>query len=124
MMATGQGVQMRCSRDPNTLDLFDDAMLTKPSNDPARVADATVRENDQFLTDRDVAERYRVTRQSVWRWAKSGRLPKPIYLAPHTPRWRLSDLQRAEATWKTAPRTGRFIRSNPRSTASTRSQRL
>ena len=54
---------------------------------------AIERENERFLTDVAVAERYRVSRQTVWRWAKQmAEFPAPVNLSPGTSRWRLSDL--------------------------------
>ena len=48
---------------------------------------------DQFLTDRDVAKRYGVARQTVWRWVKSDPdFPPPVQIAKGTTRWRLSEL--------------------------------
>jgi predicted DNA-binding transcriptional regulator AlpA len=64
-----------------------------------------------YLSDRQVAQRYGISRVSVWRWVSSGRLPRPSRLGPHTTRWRLDDLEHfetqraAEATAATpAPR--------------------
>jgi prophage regulatory protein len=51
-----------------------------------------------YLSDKDLSERYAVTRITVWRWAREGTLPKPIKLSVNTTRWRLSDLESFEAT--------------------------
>jgi prophage regulatory protein len=48
-------------------------------------------ESEQFLTDRAVSARYAIARETVWRWAKDGRLPGPVKIQGTT-RWRLSDL--------------------------------
>lgn len=45
-----------------------------------------------FLTDEEVARRFRVTRQTIWRWAGEGRLPSPLRLSPGTSRWRLAEI--------------------------------
>lgn len=48
---------------------------------------------ERFLSDRMVAERYGVQKQTIWRWAKTSPLfPKPIKFEGGTTRWRLSDL--------------------------------
>lgn len=47
---------------------------------------------EKFLTQQDVAERYKVTRISIWRWCKEGRLPQPVIVGG-VKRWRLSDLE-------------------------------
>lgn len=51
-----------------------------------------------FLTDIDIAKRYGVTRQTVWRWTSSNpEFPKPVKFSKGCTRWRLSDLERWEA---------------------------
>lgn len=45
-----------------------------------------------FLTDLDVAHRFRVTRQTIWRWAGSGHFPAPLKLSAGTSRWRLDEI--------------------------------
>ena len=49
-----------------------------------------------YLSDRDLAARYRITRASIWRWIDTRALPKPIQFSPGCTRWRLSDLERWE----------------------------
>ena len=51
-----------------------------------------------YLTDRDLASRFGVTRQTVWRWARADDFPKPLSLSAGTSRWRLEDIER----WETA----------------------
>ncbi|HSH84969.1 MAG TPA: helix-turn-helix domain-containing protein [Guyparkeria sp.] len=46
-----------------------------------------------YLSDKQVAERYAVSRPTVWRWTAEGKLPKPIRLSPGCTRWRLDMLQ-------------------------------
>ena len=41
----------------------------------------------QQLTDREIAEALGISRMTVWRWTKAGRLPKPRKLGGHTTRW-------------------------------------
>jgi prophage regulatory protein len=51
-----------------------------------------------YLSDSQVAKRYGVSRQTVWRWANSDNtLPKPIKLSPGCTRWNLRDLENWEA---------------------------
>ncbi|BCB07215.1 hypothetical protein HHSLTHF2_11050 [Vreelandella venusta] len=50
-----------------------------------------------YLTDRQAATRYSVSRNTVWRWAKDGSFPKPVQLSPQCTRWRLEDLKAWEA---------------------------
>ncbi len=49
-----------------------------------------------FLTDKDIAERYQVSRCSPWRWAKNGTFPKPIRLSPGVSRWELRQVEEHE----------------------------
>lgn len=55
-----------------------------------------------YLQDRQVAERFSVTRTAIWRWLKSDpTFPRPIALSPGTTRWRLADLE----AWEQAKAT-------------------
>ncbi|WP_093152398.1 helix-turn-helix transcriptional regulator [Aliiruegeria lutimaris] len=49
---------------------------------------------DQFLTDREVAERLGVSKATVWRHAAAGILPRPVKLG-HSSRWPESDIAEA-----------------------------
>jgi prophage regulatory protein len=50
--------------------------------------------NGPFLSDTAVAQRYAVSRPTIWRWTKSlTNFPQPAKLSPGTTRWRLIDLQ-------------------------------
>lgn len=48
----------------------------------------------QFVSVHEVAAMFGVSRATIWRWASSGNLPKPIKLGPNTTRWRTADLER------------------------------
>ena len=54
---------------------------TKPHNTPA------------WLSDRDLAQRYAVSRITVWRWARGGVIPKPKKLGPNTSRWSAAEIE-------------------------------
>ena len=55
--------------------------------------------NPIFLQDIQVADRYSISRVSVWRWLKTDpTFPKPFKLSPGCARWRLADLEAWEAT--------------------------
>ncbi len=51
-----------------------------------------------FLSDRAVARRYAVSRNTVWRWVREGHdgFPPPVHLSPKCTRWSLSDLEKWE----------------------------
>lgn len=54
-----------------------------------------------YLSDKQVASRYNVTRPTVWRWVKADpTFPKPISLSPGCTRWRLDEIE----SWETARR--------------------
>lgn len=61
---------------------------------PAALAVAT---GQVFFTDNQLAERFQVSRNSIWRLVKTGQLPAPVKLFKSTTRWRLSDIEAFEA---------------------------
>jgi len=50
-----------------------------------------------YLKDKQVAERFGVTRPTVWRWMHNGDFPEPVRLTKGCTRWRLSDVEAWEA---------------------------
>ncbi|MBM0105197.1 AlpA family phage regulatory protein [Steroidobacter sp. S1-65] len=52
----------------------------------------------QYLSDAQLAERYHVSRSTIWRWTNRDLLPKPVQLSPGTTRWRKDEIERHEAT--------------------------
>jgi predicted DNA-binding transcriptional regulator AlpA len=58
---------------------------------------------DTALVDvKTVADLLSIHRNSVWRMARSGRLPAPVVVAEQTTRWRVGDLRKALAALKHA----------------------
>lgn len=53
--------------------------------------------NEIYLSDKRIAERYEVSRATIWRWVQAGRLPKPVKLSPGCTRWKSSDVEAWEA---------------------------
>jgi len=52
-----------------------------------------------YLSDKQVADRYSVSRATIWRWVKADKhFPSPVELSSGCTRWRLADLQTWEAT--------------------------
>lgn len=45
-----------------------------------------------FLKDADVAKRFAVSRQTIWKWVKRGWFPEPVQISTGTTRWRFSDV--------------------------------
>lgn len=51
-----------------------------------------------YVSDQNLAGRYTVSRQTVWRWLKTDpTFPKPISLSPGCTRWRLDEIEAWEA---------------------------
>ena len=53
-----------------------------------------------WCTDLELAERYRVSRITIWRWARDGHLPKPVRLSPGATRWALDEIEEHDARLK------------------------
>ncbi|AGA33766.1 hypothetical protein TVNIR_2106 [Thioalkalivibrio nitratireducens DSM 14787] len=54
------------------------AVPTTPSTAPTRL---------RLLRDVDVAARYGIARQSVWRWVRDGIIPPPVRISEKMTRW-------------------------------------
>jgi predicted DNA-binding transcriptional regulator AlpA len=52
----------------------------------------------EWLSDREVALRYSVSRITVWRWARAGTIPKPHRIAAGTTRWSASEIEAHDAS--------------------------
>ena len=53
-----------------------------------------------YLTVSQVAQRYHVSTDSIWRWKRNGDFPSPVRVGPNCSRWRLSDLVEHESQLK------------------------
>jgi len=61
------------------------------------------KKSDTALVDvKVVAELLDVHPNSVWRLARSGKLPTPVKVSEQTTRWRVGDLRKAVASLKSA----------------------
>lgn len=47
----------------------------------------------QYTSDKQLATRFGVSRQSIWLWVRKGKFPKPIKLSESVTRWRLTDVE-------------------------------
>ncbi len=52
----------------------------------------SVFEREKRLSTKGMMELLDVSRQTVWRRVKAGKLPKPIYLESHQPRWKFGEV--------------------------------
>jgi len=106
-------------KDPGTLDLFAEFELERQTPSEAldvQVLPAPIKHKppsrkakskemapltasqERHLTDKDVAKRFGICRQTVWRWVKEGHFPSPEKLSSRTTRWKLSELVAYEAS--------------------------
>ena len=53
---------------------------------------ATTNPDLLFINVAQVAERYGISVDTVWRWSRSGDFPRPVKIGPNVTRWRMSDL--------------------------------
>lgn len=53
-------------------------------------------ENQVFVTDTYLSQRYDVARQTVWRWVKSKNFPAPKKFSPGCSRWFLPEVEQWE----------------------------
>ena len=64
------------------------------SDVPTHIA---MRANDMqqaiYISDIAVAERYQVSRATIWRWTQFKRFPDPVKLSAGCTRWSLSDIE-------------------------------
>lgn len=64
---------------------------------------------NHYLQDTEVADRFGVSRATIWRWTKNDpSFPKPVHLSPGCSRWPVDGQDGLEA-WersKAAPQTG------------------
>lgn len=51
----------------------------------------------RYVSAAQLAERYAVDRATVWRWARNGKLPKPVKISEQCTRWRLDEIERRDA---------------------------
>lgn len=98
-----------CSK--SQLDLFSTSAPTPPSRapDPTKTTVPAVQAAERqpspqapicnYLSDRAVAQRYGVSRPTIWRWVKVLRgFPAPVKVSEGTTRWVLGDLEAFDLT--------------------------
>ena len=49
--------------------------------------------NDVYFTDKELADRYKVSRATIWRWLEAGKLPSPVKFPSGATRWKFSTLE-------------------------------
>lgn len=53
-------------------------------------------ENLLYLSDKQLAARYGVTRTTVWRWVRKNEFPHPVKISPGCTRWPLDEIEARE----------------------------
>jgi prophage regulatory protein len=51
----------------------------------------------KYLTDKDLAVRWNVSRDTIHRWKRAGKIPTPKKLGESTTRWSLDEIEQHEA---------------------------
>ena len=54
-----------------------------------------------YLTVAQVAKRFGISADTVWRWTRDGAFPKPWKMGPNTTRWHLSEVEEHESRLST-----------------------
>ncbi len=57
-----------------------------------------------LLTAKQLADRYKISVQSVWRAVGEKRFPDPVYVAPRSPRWIAAEVDAAVAAHRRSPK--------------------
>lgn len=50
-----------------------------------------------YLSVDQVATRFNVSKDTIWRWKRNGEFPAPVKLGGTTTRWRLADIEEYES---------------------------
>ena len=66
-----------------------------------------------LLTAKQLADRYKISVQSVWRAVGEKRFPDPIYVAPRSPRWIAAEVDAALAAHRRSPKEAKAARRAP-----------
>lgn len=53
-------------------------------------------QHDTYHADKQLAERYKVSRATIWRWVKERDFPKPVKLGQGCTRWKGSEVEQWE----------------------------
>jgi prophage regulatory protein len=55
-----------------------------------------------YISDRDLAKRWGVSRDCIWRWTRSGKIPKPVKLSERCTRWAIEKIEEHERSLQAA----------------------
>ena len=51
----------------------------------------------KYVSDSQLADRYEVSRSTIWRWTNKGVLPAPVQITPGCTRWRADEIEARDA---------------------------
>ena len=51
-----------------------------------------------FVAAKEVASIYSVSTNTVWRWARTGRIPQPVKIGANTTRWKVGEIRESLAS--------------------------
>ncbi len=57
-----------------------------------KVRELSALEHYSQLTGPEACRLFGISRTTLWKWVKAGRIPKPRYIEAREPRWRLGEL--------------------------------
>ena len=72
----------------------------------SKANDKFVQEPPRYLTARDLAARYQVSRNTIWGWSRCGNLPKPVKLGHACTRWLRSEVEAMERQKRATSQAG------------------
>jgi prophage regulatory protein len=59
-----------------------------------------VKPDNVYLSVDQVAERYGLSADTIWRWKRNGKFPASVRIGPNCTRWRMSDLIEHESRFQ------------------------
>lgn len=73
---------------------------------PAKQADSA----REWLTNEQMAQRYGISRATLWRWVRDGKIPRPLTLSTRSPRFSRRDVEAAEREFSSVSDERRALR--------------
>lgn len=71
--------------------------VTNPLSPAGKRKPLVITKNTRFISVTQMAERYSISTDTVWRWSRDGLLPAPIKINPQVTRWRLDEVEARDA---------------------------
>jgi prophage regulatory protein len=59
----------------------------------------------EYMTAKEVAECFRVSPSTIWRWTRDNIIPAPINVTPKSTRWLVQDIRDAQERFRTNRRS-------------------